>query len=120
MLRICVIGTFVTMALGVYIFKTGDKIAIVTMSFVSGCLSIPAVPVSINFASEITFPQEASVITGFLLMSSRFSGFLLSILTGVCASYGPAYAILFLAAINGIGVIVSIFLKEDLKKYKFS
>ena len=56
LLRICVIGSFITLAFGVYIFRTGDKVAIVSMSFVSGCLTIPAVPVSINFASEITFP----------------------------------------------------------------
>lgn len=120
LLRICVIGSFLILSLGIYIFYTGDKIAIVMISFISGCLQIPAVPVSINFASEITFPQEASVITGFLLMSSRFSGFVIAIVTGIFAQYGPEEAVIFLAFINLLGVLFSIPLKEDLKKYKFS
>ena len=31
---------------------------------------IPIIPVGIDFASELTFPYEETVVTGFLLMSA--------------------------------------------------
>jgi len=41
---------------------------------------VPIIPVSIDFASELTFPNEETVCTGFLLMSAQAFGFFLSLL----------------------------------------
>jgi len=58
-----------------YIVYNGNKKAIWAVSFLNSMNQTPAIPISLNFASEITFPQEAAVINGFLLMSGRLVGF---------------------------------------------
>ena len=108
-------------SVAVYSFYTGSYMWLFVNSLVNAGFQIPAVPLTINFASEITFPQEASVITGFLLMSARFAGFFLALITSVICEYlGSPQAMVFLVACNLVAVVCGIILKEDLKKFKFS
>jgi len=120
LLKVCVFGSFLGLCIGAYILYTGNVASIYLISFLISMLQIPAVPMTINFASEITFPQEATVITGFLLMSSRLSGFIMAIITTAFTRYGSAAALGFLSFCNLGSSITILFLKEDLKKYNFS
>jgi len=56
LLRICLIGAFVGFSVGIYIFYTDIVKWIYTISLLLASFQIPAVPLTINFASEITFP----------------------------------------------------------------
>ncbi len=48
------------------------------MVFAAGLL-VPVIPVCIDFSSELTFPEEETVSTGFLLMSAQALGFILAL-----------------------------------------
>jgi len=74
--RIVTIGSFLGFSVGTYVFYNGTRAGIWAVSFGNSMNQISAIPISLNFASEITFPQEAAVINGFLLMSGRLAGFI--------------------------------------------
>ena len=56
-----------------------SKSLILLNAVLFGISVIPIVPVLINFSSEITFPQEPTVITGLMLMMGRVFGFFLTL-----------------------------------------
>ena len=81
---------------------------------------MPIVPIGLNFASELTFPQAPAVITGFVLMAGCVGGFILAIVNSILAENNPIYAITLMAVLTSIATVLSIFIQEDLKRYKFS
>jgi len=84
-----------------------------------GITFVPIVPVLLNFAGEITFPQEPTVITGFMMMLGRISGFFLSLLVAyVCENY-DIYGFIILDSLTFIGGVLTLFLKEDLKRSNY-
>ncbi len=68
-----------------FIIEEFPKYYMVIISCLSGVTLVPAVPVLVNFAGEITFPQEPTVITGFMLMVGRVFGFFLALLVAFVA-----------------------------------
>lgn len=88
--------------------------------FVAGILIVPIIPISLNFASELTFPQSPAVITGFLLMAPCVGGFIITTVCSIISEKHPIYAIILMASLTGIASLLSIFIKEDLKRFKFS
>ena len=92
-LRICCLAWSTTIAFGVYVISAGSKYAIVTMAIFVGILLVPVVPISLNFARELTFPQEPAVITGGILMSSRITGFVFTFIVTAIADSTPAYSL---------------------------
>jgi len=77
------------------------------------------VPVLVNFAGEITFPQEPTVITGFMMMSGRIFGFLLALLVAFVAENYNIYGFIILDSLIFIGGVLTLFLKEDLKRSNY-
>ena len=88
--------------------------------FTAGTLIVPIVPIGLNFSSELTFPQAPTVVTGFVLMTGCIGGFILAIVNSILAQINPLYAIGLMAVLTSIAAIFSIFIQEDLKRYKFS
>lgn len=85
-LRICLFSTCLLVIVDlVFIVEEFPKYFMVTMSCLEGVTFVPAVPVLVNFAGEITFPQEPTVITGFMLMVGRVFGFFLALLVAYVA-----------------------------------
>ena len=87
---------------------------------------IPIIPVGIDFASELTFPYEETVVTGFILMSAQAFGFLLSLaVLKVIVIHGvenptPLYGFSLLTGCAFIAALISLFIKEDLRRLDFS
>ena len=81
---------------------------------------IPIIPVGIDFAGELTFPYEETVVTGFLLMSAQAFGFGLSLLTLRVSVVDPIKGFALLSGCAGVAALVSIFIKEDLRRISFT
>ncbi len=81
---------------------------------------VPIIPIGINFASELTFPQEPTVVTGFVLMAGSTMGFILGVVNSILAEIDPLYAIALMTGNVFIASILSIIIKEDLKKFNYS
>lgn len=81
---------------------------------------VPIIPIGINFASELTFPQEPTVVTGFVLMAGSTMGFILGVVNSVLAEIDHLYAIALMTGNVFIASILSIIIKEDLKKFNYS
>ena len=62
--------TFILTACASATFATKDVLIVGVSFVVCSCFMIPIIPVSIDFASELTFPNDGAVVTGFLLMSA--------------------------------------------------
>lgn len=91
----------------------------IVMSCLFGVFFVPAVPVLINFAGEITFPQEPTVITGFMLMVGRVFGFFLSLVVATVAEKNAIDGFIILDCFILFATFLTLFLKEDLKRSKF-
>ena len=119
-LRFCLFGTCLLMIIQlVFIIEEFPKYYMVIISCLSGVTLVPAVPVLVNFAGEITFPQEPTVITGFMLMVGRIFGFFLALLVAFVAEQWVIYSFVILDGCLMIGALLSLFLKEDLKRSKY-
>ena len=120
LLRISCVGSSIMLIVGIFVLRSEITWLIYINIFVAGSLIVPISPISLNFASELTFPQAPAVITGFVLMAGCVGGFILAIVNSILAVKNPIYAITLMAALTSIASILSIFIQEDLKRYKFS
>jgi len=79
MVRISAIGSMTMLIVSSYAVYLDDKLFIAIALVIAAVCLIPIIPVGIDFASELTFPYEETVVTGFILMSAQAFGFLLSL-----------------------------------------
>lgn len=70
MVRVSAAGASILMGLALFTFTTHNVTLITANMIVGACFLVPVIPVSIDFSAELTFPQDETVTTGFLLMSS--------------------------------------------------
>lgn len=108
-------------AIVTFFIKT-DKIPISINIMVLGCFIVPIIPISINFSSELTFPIEATVVTGTLMMVGQLGGFFLALIIGfVCdlGSNGGGWVWVFFTGLGIIGCVCSVIIEEDLRKTNF-
>ena len=126
MVRISAIGTAILLGVSTYAFYSQDKIFIAIMLVCSAVTLIPIIPVGIDFASELTFPYEETVVTGFILMTAQAFGFLLSlavlrviVIDGV-ENPTPLYGFSLLSGCALLAAVVSLFIREDLRRLSFS
>ena len=95
---------------GIFVLRSEITWLIYINIFVAGSLIVPIIPISLNFASELTFPQAPAVITGFVLMAGCVGGFILAIVNSILAVKNPIYAITLMATLTSIASILSIFI----------
>lgn len=110
LLRISCFGSLIMFIIGIFVLMSGNKWLIFINIFAAGFLIVPIIPISINFASELTFPQAPAVITGFVLMSGCVGGFILAIVCSIVAENYPIYAIILMTSLLVIASILSIFI----------
>jgi len=79
MVVISAIGSFVLIAVCIGVIQTEDVLIIAINLICAAFFLVPIIPVSIDFAGELTFPYESTVTTGFLLMSAQLLGFFIAI-----------------------------------------
>jgi sugar phosphate permease len=120
LLRICCFGSSIMLIVGIFVLQSGIDWLVYVNIFTIGALIVPIGPIGLNFASELTFPQAPTVVTGFVLMTGCIGGFILGILNSILAVINPIYAITLMAVLTSIASLLSIFIQEDLKRYKFS
>ena len=70
MVRISAFGTLIMLGASIYAVYLQNGLWIVITLVSAAVALIPIIPVGIDFASELTFPYEETVVTGFLLMSA--------------------------------------------------
>jgi hypothetical protein len=70
MVRISAIGTAVLLSVSIYAVHLQDGLFMAVILICAAVALIPIIPVGIDFASELTFPYNETVVTGFLLMSA--------------------------------------------------
>ena len=80
MLRVSTFGTFILSSAAIGTLLTKDVLIVAINMIVAAAFLIPVIPLSIDFASELTFPLEETVTTGFLLMSAQAFGFIIALL----------------------------------------
>jgi hypothetical protein len=120
MVRLSAWGTFILLSLCTYSFYTGDRRLIAANLVVTAIALIPIIPVGIDFAGELSFPYEETVVTGFLLMSAQAFGFFLSLATLKVSIVEPIKGFALLAGCAGLSAIMTIFIREDLRRISFS
>lgn len=120
MTRLSAWGTFVLLSLCIYTFYTQDRVLLAVNLVVTAIALIPIIPVGIDFSAELAFPNEETVVTGFLLMSAQAFGFFLSLLTLDVAAVYPIKGFMLLAGCAGVAALITLFIKEDLKRITFS
>lgn len=92
-------------------FISTDVIFISVNMMTLGCFIVPIIPISINFSSELTFPIEATVVTGTLMMVGQLGGFMLAVIIGfVCdaGTHGGAWVWVFFTGLGIIGCVCSV------------
>lgn len=120
MTRLSAWGTFILLSLCIYTFYTKDRVLIAVNLVVTAVALIPIIPVGIDFAGELTFPYEETVVTGFLLMSAQAFGFCLSLLTLKVSVVDPIKGFALLAGCAGVAALTTVLIKEDLRRISFS
>lgn len=120
MVRLSAWGTFILLATCTYTFYTKDRTLIAVNLIVAAVALIPIIPVGIDFAGELTFPYEETVVTGFLLMSAQAFGFGLSLATLKVSVVDPIKGFALLSGCAGVAALITLFIKEDLRRISFS
>lgn len=121
MTRVACFGTFTLLTLALFSYTT-KNVTLITVNMIVGAMCmVPVIPVSIDFSAELTFPQDETVTTGFLLMSSQAFGFFFAILVLELCETVSAFAGLAAIVACALGAcIISMFLREDLRRIRFS
>lgn len=126
MVRLSAFGSLIMLGISIYAVYIDNALFISVSLILAAVALIPIIPVGIDFASELTFPYEETVVTGFLLMSAQAFGFLLSLavlkvvlINGTEDSH-PIYGFGMLACVAFLAAVISCFIKEDLRRLSFS
>jgi FLVCR family feline leukemia virus subgroup C receptor-related protein len=120
MLRVSAFGTFILSSAAIGTFLTKDVLLVATNMIVVAAFLIPVIPLSIDFAGELTFPLEETVTTGFLLMSAQALGFVLSLIVLQLALIHAIYGLSLIVACAGIAAVISATIKDDLRRVSFT
>lgn len=120
MVRISAFGVLIFMAIALFTFQTKSLVLISVNVVVGAALLVPIIPVGIDFCGELTFPIEPTVCTGFLLMCAQGFGFILSLIVLKVSVINETYGILAIAVSALVASLVTVCIKEDLRRLQFS
>jgi hydrogenase-4 membrane subunit HyfE len=70
MVRISAWGSFIFVCIAMGCYYTEDPLIVSIFMIIAATCLIPIISISIDFATEMTFPIEETVCTGFMLMSA--------------------------------------------------
>jgi FLVCR family feline leukemia virus subgroup C receptor-related protein len=71
-------GTFLFLTIAIFSYLT-QNLWFISLVMISAALClVPIIPVGIDYATELTYPIEETVVTGFLLMNAQAFGFVLA------------------------------------------
>ena len=119
LLRVYSTGTFVLFLVLLATFQTKSVFLISTNLVLIACCLIPIIPTSIDFSSELTYPIEQTVCTGFLLMSAQATGFILSLIVLQATLVAPEYGLCCILFCVTVAMIMAYTVEEDLRRLNF-
>jgi hypothetical protein len=121
MVRLAAFGTAIILGLALFTYGT-KNVDLISVNMIAGaCCMVPIIPVSIDFSAELTFPQDETVTTGFLLMSSQAFGFFFSIFVlELCVKVNSLSGLGAIVACAWGASFITLFIKEDLRRIKFT
>jgi len=112
---ICVLTT-ATFVLLFFVAPTGS-VALLSLNFLfMGLGIIPILPVCFAFGVELTYPVPEAMSNGMMIVPSKIYGSILGVIAGYIVHYGPFYCLGLFLANTGFAVVVSFFIKEDLRR----
>lgn len=120
MVRCSAFGSFILVAAAIGTFLSKATLVVSINMIVAAFCLVPIIPVAIDFATELTFPIEETVCTGFLLMSAQAFGFCLAILVLQLALLHAVYGLGLIVICAGIAAIVSLTVREDLRRVQYT
>jgi hypothetical protein len=83
---------------------------------IGACFLVPTIPIGIAFANEVSYPMEETVSQSFVMMASQLVGFTLSYICLFMSEAAPIYGLLLLAICGVLAAILTIFIKQDLRR----
>uniref|UniRef100_T1IXB3 Major facilitator superfamily (MFS) profile domain-containing protein n=1 Tax=Strigamia maritima TaxID=126957 RepID=T1IXB3_STRMM len=89
----------------------GNQVSLSVEFFMTGYL-----PIGFEFAAEITFPESEGTSAGILNQSANLFGIALTELAAYLLTFSDIIANLFLCACLLVGLILTVFIKADLKR----
>lgn len=98
---------------------SGNTILFAINMAVYGLFAVPLLPLSFAFSVELTYPQPEAVSNGMMIMTSKICGTAITIAGGlIAAKLGPLYAITLFSVNILSALVLSFFIKEDLKRLR--
>lgn len=85
-----------------------------------GIFLVPIIPVSMNFASELTFPIAPATTNGMLLMCGNAMGAIVGVIGSPICKKNPRYMLSMEATMALLAFICTMFMEENLKKLNFA
>lgn len=121
MIRLACFGTAIILGLSLLTYGT-KNVDLISVNMIAGAMCmVPLIPVSIDFSAELTFPQDETVTTGFLLMSSQAFGFFFSIFVlELCEKVSALAGFGAIVSCTIVASFISLFIKEDLRRMRFT
>ena len=121
-ITIICIGATAFATLEYFFFGVGpDHVWVVyLLCFGQGFVSLPIMSVAFDFGAEITHPIDPSFSTGLLMNASQIIGISFITMTSQILDNDPdaaAVCFLALAGASGLGLIASLFVKSDLRRF---
>lgn len=119
-IRVICVCTCICFITGFWVLPSLNKVVVGINIFMLGVFLVPIIPVSMNFASELTFPIAPAATNGMLLMFGHGTGAVLGIVGTPLCQANPLYLIGLYLVLGVFCVVCSMFMVENLKKLEFT
>lgn len=116
---ICIL-TLLAIVAGMFTLPSLDKVLVGVNLLFLGVFLVPIIPVSMNFASELTFPIAPATTNGLLLMFGQGAGAVFGLVGTPLCKANPVYMLMLYAVLAFISCVLTIFMVENLKKLEFT
>jgi len=118
---IIAVMSFVLISTTYYSLPSGKTVLFALNIASYGLFAVPFVPLSFAFSVELTYPQPEAVSNGMMIMTAKFYGTAITVGGGIMAAkLGPLYAITLFSVNNLIALVISFFIKEELRRLRSS
>ncbi|XP_058423396.1 heme transporter FLVCR2-like [Diceros bicornis minor] len=113
------IMTLVGMVVYTFTLNLGHLWVVFITAGIMGFFMTGYIPLGFEFAVELTYPEPEAMSSGFLNVSPQVFGIIFTISQGqIIENYGPMPGNIFLCVFLTLGVVLTAFIKADLRRQK--
>ena len=112
--------TFINLTAGIFTLPSLNRYLVGANLSLLGIFLVPIIPVSMNFASELTFPIQAATTNGILLMFGQGFGAIWGLIGTPLAKLDPRYMLMLYGGFALTSFTCTLFMVENLKKLEFT